>query len=253
MPKCPVCYGYPFDGERCPICGFPADPQRIAYWELVYRHPEKPEELFRRPFPIDYERAKVWKKMLETRGYEARIMPVYAKSNPQEILIPTMPMNWFYVGAFIDGEGSASYHYTPEGTLRAMISIGQSDKIRSGHELLTKIKDFIKKELNIQGHIYQSRAEPKLYLLEYTALEDCYILSAAVLPYLKHPEKIEKFTSLIKEIENYTRRTRTETLAQIPLAPPKRKPTLYRILSLQERRLATIEKTKQQYPYLKTL
>jgi ribosomal protein L40E len=58
--------------------------ERVAYWEVVYWTPEKPETKFRRPFPIDRERAKVWKKMLEERGYEARIMPVYEKASSNQ-------------------------------------------------------------------------------------------------------------------------------------------------------------------------
>jgi hypothetical protein len=36
MPKCPVCFDYPFDGERCPICGFPII-ETITEW--IKAHP----------------------------------------------------------------------------------------------------------------------------------------------------------------------------------------------------------------------
>lgn len=96
MPNCPICYGYPYEGEHCPICGFPAhsNPERIAYWEVVYRHPARPEQLFRRLFPKDYEWAKTWREMLERMGYmDVRIMPVYERSNPQEVPSPVRPEN----------------------------------------------------------------------------------------------------------------------------------------------------------------
>ena len=70
--------------ELCPFCKSKKEkPERIAYWEVVYWLPEKPHEKFRRPFPKNRGRARVWVEMFRTRGYQAYMLPVYEHSNPQ--------------------------------------------------------------------------------------------------------------------------------------------------------------------------
>jgi len=146
-----------------------SNPERIAYWEVVYWFPEKPHEKFRRPFPIDRERARVWERMLRQRGYEAYMLPVYESSNPQK------PIDWVYVGAFMDGEGSFSTWIQRERYLKTMIDITQMNQKTGGYNLLNEIKDFIKNELGIEGTL---RAVNNYYHLNYFTHIDCYHLAA---------------------------------------------------------------------------
>jgi len=133
LPKCPICYDYPFEGERCPICGFTPNPQEAVWWKVVAYHPLTGRRLEPRPFSKK-EYAKIHVERLKALGYEARYFPApYGKDPSIESAfqvssiaslgrlkvaypLPTLPVETYpieeqkYIAGLISGEGSFLPH-----------------------------------------------------------------------------------------------------------------------------------------------
>jgi hypothetical protein len=133
-------------------------------------------------------------------------------------------MTWESAGAWLDGEGTSDFYYDPKGFLHVHITIWQKNKQVSGYKVLEDIKTFIEKEIGIRGAIYP-KTKIGLLRLTYTRLAEVHKLAVAILPYLRHPAKIDKIIRLIKEIENYAKTRKRKNYSHISKKQDKNTPT----------------------------
>lgn len=251
--KCPFC-NYPVKPSEtvCRFCGMPIHSESHSSkhrWAVIFKLPT--ERRWRYRTFSKSELAKAHKERLERLGYEARYFPIrFSSSNPQAVTIPIHPMNWVYIGAFMNGESSFSTWIEKGKYLKTMIDITQMDKKIGGYNLLNQIKNFIKKELGIEGTL---RAVNNYYHLSYFTHLDCYLLAAAVLPYLHHPKKLEDAERMLKELETYKKQEIRRLQKQIPHLKGIALASARSHLKTEQKHLEQIKEIKRKYPYITML
>jgi hypothetical protein len=161
-------------------------------------------------------------------------------------------MTWDIVGAWMNGEGSFSTHYVGR-SLRAHVVLSQDNQRIGGYKILTEIRDFIRDQLGIEGVIHPKERRVGHLNLRYLKIMNSYKLTAVLLPYLRHPTKIRDAIALLAEVENHTKRTLTYYQQKLLTAKPEEKGYITRIIKTQQKRLAQIQKIKQEYPYIQKL
>jgi protein-disulfide isomerase len=267
MPNCPICYDYPFEGERCPLCGFPASSISLLEhhspeikWRVFYRKPDSPE--WHSWDVTRYELAKAMKARFERLGYETKpVMPIFKEhsSNPkqEEVLTPMRPMSWDYLGSFIDAEGSFITTTRLKDTARVLytrIGITQKNREIRGYQLLQQIKSFIEKEIpDIKVGFWEDKKRGVVMVYLYGHI-DCYRFAAEVLPYLKHEKRIREAIEILYTIEQWKRRRIEEWEKQLQTEiEPTRIRALRALIAREKRDLEKIQDIKAQKPYISTL
>lgn len=247
MPKCPICYDYPFEGERCPICGFSTNPQEAIWWKVVAYHPLTGRRLEPRPFS-KREYAKIHVERLKALGYEARYFPMpYGKDPNQELKFEEKPLSWDSVTAWFEAEGTFDTIIRPK-ELVTRISIAQKDRILSGYKLVEDIRNFIDTQLGTKGHIYEYPETPPTAV--WTAHLDCYKIASEILPYQHHPAKIEQTIRTLKAIEEWKKQVIKRMRQELPKLRGRALGIAKARLKKAEKDLEEIEKIKKEHPYL---
>lgn len=247
MPKCPICYDYPFEGERCPICGFTPNPQEAVWWKVVAYHPLTGRRLEPRPFS-KREYARIHVERLKALGYEARYFPAPYGRDPNQL--EEKPLTWEVVTAWFEAEGTFETEIRPK-ELITRISIAQKDRKLSGYKLVENIRNFIDTHLGTTGHIYEYPDMPPQAI--WTAHLDCYKIAAEMLPWQHHPAKIEQTIKMLKAIEEWKRQVIRKMEQELPKLKGRPLGIAKARLEKARKDLEEIQKIKKEHPYLLTL
>jgi hypothetical protein len=184
-------------------------------------------------------------------GYALELCPHcrHKRINPQKLALIPRPMTWDSVVTWIEAEAHIRKRYQNR-KLQVGIIISQANKVKRGYELLEKIRNFIADQLGIQGRIY---SRDNIYELGYRKTIETYELGVVILPYMRHPAKINAVVEMLREIERHTKELIALEKARLQTAEPRKRGYIIARLKRAQKQLADIQKIKQKYPYIKEI